>query len=134
MSEESYLFDSHALLTYFQGQNGSEKVLKLLEKIQKNKIPKYISIINLGEIIYTAKRRFGNAHKIQILAKIHQLDIEIVPAEDTTIYQAAEIKGERALSYADCIATATAMKLKASIVTGDKEFHEVEDMVKVHWI
>ena len=38
------------------------------------------------------------------------------------------------MSYADCFAAALAKLRKAELVTGDKEFKQVEGEVKVLWI
>lgn len=38
------------------------------------------------------------------------------------------------MSYADCFAAALARKRQAELVTGDPEFREVEDEIKVVWI
>lgn len=38
------------------------------------------------------------------------------------------------MSYADCFAAALAKLRKAALVTGDKDFKQVEDEIKVHWV
>jgi len=38
------------------------------------------------------------------------------------------------MSYADCFAAALARQRKAELVTGDKEFREVEKEVKILWV
>jgi ribonuclease VapC len=38
------------------------------------------------------------------------------------------------MSYADCFAAALAKKRQAVLVTGDPEFKQVSDEVKVHWV
>lgn len=132
--KRSYLFDSHSLLTLFQQQDGHEKVVALLHRVRKDRLAKFISVINLGEIIYTVKRRFGNGYKLAAIAKIQQLNFDVLPASSELILAAAELKGERALSFADCIAAITAKNQGAAVVTGDPEFKEVEDLVEIHWI
>ena len=71
----AYLFDSHALLKFFQAEAGHEKVLRLLEQIRKAGVQKYLSAINLGEIIYSTKRAFGDQKKIEVLAHIERLKL-----------------------------------------------------------
>ena len=70
MKKGPFLFDSHALLMFFQKEKGHEKVSSLLKNIQKSGLAKYINIINLGEIIYSTKREFGDQKKIEVLANI----------------------------------------------------------------
>ena len=43
-------------------------------------------------------------------------------------------EGQYALSYADCFAVATAIKEKATVVTGDPEFRKVEGLVGIDWV
>ena len=43
-------------------------------------------------------------------------------------------KAGKKMSYADCIAAATAKLHKAELVTGDKDFKQVEDEVQILWI
>jgi predicted nucleic acid-binding protein len=47
---------------------------------------------------------------------------------------AAILKAHKKMSYADCFAAALAKLKKAELVTGDKEFKEVEKEVKILWI
>ena len=53
-----YLFDSHALLAFFQKEEGAEIVAKILRESVKQQLDQFINVINLGEIIYMTKRRF----------------------------------------------------------------------------
>jgi predicted nucleic acid-binding protein len=48
--------------------------------------------------------------------------------------KAAELKASRKMSHADCFAAALAKLRKAELVTGDKEFKQVEGEVKILWI
>jgi len=84
----AYLFDSHALLNFFQAEAGHEKVLRLLEQIRKAGVRKYLNAINLGEIIYTTKREFGDQKKIEVLAHIERLDFTVLPVPNSLIFQA----------------------------------------------
>jgi ribonuclease VapC len=80
------------------------------------------------------KKRFADPKKIEILGRIHQLAFKILPVPNTLVYQAAEIKAEYPISYADSFAVACAIEHGATIVTGDPEFKHVEHLVKIEWI
>ena len=134
MQKGPFIFDSHALLKFFQKEKGHEKVIHLLEEIRKSGEVKYISAINLGEIIYSTKREFGDQKKLEVLANIERLNFTILPAPNNLIFQAAEYKAQYALSYADCLALASAVEHKATLVTGDPEFKKVESLVDIVWI
>jgi len=129
-----YLFDSHALLAFFQKEEGSEIVAKILRKSAKQRLDKLISVINLGEIIYMTKRRFGDNKKVEILGRVYQLGFNILPAPESLVYKAAELKAEYPISYADCFALSCALEHSATLVTGDPEFKRVGHLVPITWI
>jgi ribonuclease VapC len=134
MQKRPFIFDSHALLKFFQKEKGHEKVIHLLEEIRRTRGTKYINAINLGEIIYSTKKEFGDQKKLEVLANIERLNFTILPVPNNLIFQAAEYKAEYALSYADCFALASAVEQKATLVTGDPEFKKVEHLIDIVWI
>ncbi len=134
MPKEPYLFDSYAVLNFFQKEKGYEKVVHILEQADKAKTVKYINVVNLGEIIYATKREFGDLKKIEVLAHIERLNFVILPVTNAFVFQAAEFKAQYSISYADCFALASAVEHKALLVTGDPEFKKVEHLVNIVWI
>ncbi|MBW1717726.1 MAG: type II toxin-antitoxin system VapC family toxin, partial [Deltaproteobacteria bacterium] len=94
----------------------------------------YISEINLGEVYYKTIRRLGLESARNHLEQFFELPIQVFPPSSDIILSASEIKAEYAISYADCFAVATALKVVASIITGDPEFKKVEHLVKIVWI
>ena len=134
MEKGPFIFDSYTLLKFFQKEKGYEKVIRLLEEIRKTGVAKYINAINLGEIIYSTKKEFGDQKKLEVLANIERLNFTILPISNDLIFQAAEYKAQYAISYADCFALASAVEHKAILVTGDPEFKKVEHLVDIVWI
>ena len=134
MKNGPFIFDSYALLKVFQKEKGHENIVSLLGNIKKTRVTKYINIINVGEIIYTTKREFGDQKKLEVLASIERLNFTILQATNSLVYQAAEYKAQYRISYADCFVLASAIEHKATIVTGDPEFKKVKPLVKVEWI
>ena len=129
-----YLFDSHALLAFFQKEKGAEIVANILRESMEQQLDQLISVINLGEIIYMTKRRFGNQEKVGILGRIHQLGLKVLPAPEALVFKAAELRAEYPISYADCFALACAQEHSAILVTGDPEFKKVVHLVSIQWI
>ena len=134
MQKKPFIFDSHALLKFFQKEKGYEKVTQLLEEIRKTGAAKYINAINLGEIIYSTKKEFGDQKKLEVLANIERLNFTILSIPNSLIFHAAEYKAQYSISYADCFALASAVEHKAVLVTGDPEFKKVEHLVDIVWI
>jgi predicted nucleic acid-binding protein len=65
---------------------------------------------------------------------ISTLPIVIISADLDLAKQAAEFKASRKMSYADCFAAALAKLRNAELVTGDREFRQVENEVKIQWL
>ena len=129
-----YLFDSHALLAFFQNEEGAEIVAEILQRAVKKGLDRFICVINLGEIIYITKRRFGDSKKLEVLARVHQLGLQVLPVPQNLVFKAAEIKAQYPISYADCFALACAMEHSARIVTGDPDFKKIAHLVSIDWI
>jgi predicted nucleic acid-binding protein len=79
-------------------------------------------------------REAGRQRADQVAHLISTLPIEIVPADLELTQQAAEFKAARKMSYADCFAASLAKLRNAELVTGDREFRQVEKEVKIHWL
>ncbi len=129
-----YLFDSHALLAFFQNEEGAEAVATVLQKAIKQKLDRLICMINLGELIYVTKKNFGDNKKLEVLARVHQLGFKVLPVAEPLIFKAAEIKAGYGISYAASFVLACAAEQSARIVTGDPELKKVAHLVNVDWI
>jgi ribonuclease VapC len=65
------------------------------------------------------------------------LTIEIVGVDEKNldmVRQAAIYKATKRLSYADAFAAALAKIRSAELVTGDREFKQVEDEIEINWL
>lgn len=131
---KSILFDSHAILKFYQDEQGADKVEKFLISSSQGDLKAFISEINLGEIYYLLIRRLGLAEARSHLEQFSELPIQVIPPSSDIILAASEIKAEYAISYADCFAAASAVKVEAAIVTGDPEFKKVKHLVEIIWI
>lgn len=132
--KKPYLFDSFALLALFQGDSRAGAVVSLLKESIESDRKRMLHIINLGEIIYLTKRRFGDQKKIEVLGRIHSMGISILSVCDRLVFQAAEYKALYPMSYADCFALAAAIDEDAILVTGDPEFRHVQHLIDIEWI
>jgi ribonuclease VapC len=130
----SFALDTYALLAYLQGEQSASRIEKLLEDAAKEKCRMILSLINLGELLYITERRGGVAKAQDAMALIQQLPIEVLPADEQTVFAAAHIKANHAISYADSFTVAIGIQENASILTGDPEFQSVEAIVKLEWL
>jgi ribonuclease VapC len=130
------VLDSWALMAFFNDEPAAEEVEKLLIKAADDKHKLLLSVINWGEIYYSVMRGNSAAAAEQKAEEIAGLAIELVPvAEDLALVrQAAIYKATRKMSYADCFAAALAKIRKVELVTGDPEFKELQNEIKIVWL
>ncbi len=130
----TYVLDSFALLAYLQTEPGGGRIKTLLAQAEKQLANVYLSIINYGETIYIAEREKGLTAAQRLIAAIDQLPIEVIDADRKLVFAAAHIKAQHSVSYADAFVVALAQTLNAVVLTGDPEFHSVEQMITVEWL
>jgi predicted nucleic acid-binding protein len=129
-----YVLDSFALLAYFQGEPAALKVKEILDEARDEETVVFLSLINLGEILYTVERRLGRDVSQEILQDILTLPVRLAEVTLDRVVSAARIKASFPLSYADAFAAALAQEMTAPVVTGDPEYKAVESMIAVFWI
>lgn len=62
------------------------------------------------------------------------LGVELIDADWPLTWIAGTFKARHRMSYADCFAAALAKDRKSDLVTGDKEFKQVEEEVSIRWL
>jgi len=131
---ENFILDSYSMITYFEKEKGYEKVSRFLYLASADKAKLLLNIVNWGEVFYIVLRTYGSDYADLIEKEINILPIKIIDLDFNLTRQAAVFKSKNKMSYADCFAAATAFIYKCSILTGDSEFKEVENEIKVEWI
>ncbi len=128
------LLDSFAILAYLKKENNYQKVVKLLSSNPKE-CSVIMNEINIGESYYIISRERGREQADYFVETVlPNLPVEVIPNSFEQIIEASRIKAKYPISYADCFAVATAVREKATIVTGDPEFKKVKDLVEVEWL
>jgi predicted nucleic acid-binding protein len=94
----------------------------------------WMSIINLGEVVYIIEREQGLLATRKALAAIEQLPIALIDVNPSLTLAAAHIKAQFPLAYADTFAVALGQQENARVVTGDPEFKAVESLVAIEWL
>lgn len=126
--------DTYSLITYFEGETGKDKMIEILRAARDSGRLLLLSVVNWGEVFYITLREAGRERADHVAHLISTLPIQIISADLDLTKHAAEFKATRKMSYADCFAAALAKSRKAELVTGDKEFRQVEDDVKILWL
>jgi predicted nucleic acid-binding protein len=129
-----YVLDSYALLAYIGAEDGQHRVHDLLKQAVEGNAVLYLAIINYGEVLYIVERERGLTAAQKTIAAVDQLPVQVVGADRGLTFNAAHIKAQFPLAYADCCAVALARELGAVVVTGDPEFRSVAGLVDVEWL
>ena len=128
------VLDSFALVSFFHKESSWEKVRDHLRRLSSAGEKAYLCRINWGEFYSIVKRRAGKLKAEESLLLLQQLPIDFLPVDDDLVKEAAEIKSDYPLSYADAFCIATALRVKGRILTSDPEFLAVEHLVTVLWL
>ena len=129
-----YILDSFALLAYLRGEQAGKQVREMLDLANSGECRIKFSLINLGEVVYLIERRNGVARAQEILILLQHAPIDFVEADRTAILAAAHIKANYPISYADAFVVAAAQAYSGTVLTGDREFQAVENLVSVEWL
>jgi predicted nucleic acid-binding protein len=127
-----YVLDAWALLAMLQGKEpAASRVRELLRAGERQEAALLLSIINLGEVYYRTGRRIHRAAAANTLEEIRRLSLTVVPVSDDLVLAAADFKVEYAISYADAFAAALADRVGATLVSGDRDFDQLEGRIEI---
>jgi predicted nucleic acid-binding protein len=129
-----YLLDSFALLAYLNDEAGCTRVQEILALAEVRKCRVVMCLVNLGEVLYITERERGLAMAQIVLALAESLPLELLDTSRDLVLDAAHIKAQHPLSYADAFAVAAAVRENAVVVTGDPEFKSVDELIKLEWL
>jgi ribonuclease VapC len=128
------VLDSFALIAFLNRESGFAKVRGLLHEAQASDEPLLMNEMNIGEVYYlTAKERSLDKAE-EFLRRLETLPIRILSNTYSQVLEAARIKAQFPISYADAFAVASAVRSNARLVTGDPELRPVAHLVEIHWL
>lgn len=119
------VLDSFALLAYFRNEQGTEKVEQLLNEAASDKKQLFLTNVNAGEVYYIAYRKEGSEKAEIVWKAIQEFPITLIEADMALTYKAANLKARYRLSYANAFAAALTIVKKATLITGDPEFNNL---------
>jgi len=77
VKNKEFIFDSYALLAYFQAEQGGEEVRDILKKARAEEASVLLSVINLGEIYYIVSRKLGTETARAVVEDISKLPVDL---------------------------------------------------------
>lgn len=128
------VLDSHALMLFLEKEKGHE----ILEKVLFNAIEKdehlLMTSVNYSEIIAIVLRECGKEKAVELETTIGNLPIRITDVDASLGRDAARIRAEKRLSLANGFAAALTKSRRGELITGDKEFKNMETEIRILWI
>lgn len=121
-------------MAVFHDEPAARQLHQTLTQASRKKLVLLLSEINFGECLYISEREASHEHAVAVADQIEQLPIRIVPADRKLVVDAAHLKANFRISFADAFAAALAIRHDAPIVTGDPEFLALEKLLKIEWL
>ena len=128
------VLDSYSVIAYVENEAGADTMIEIFRTERDSGKALFLSVVNWGEVYYITLREAGREQADHVAHVISTLPIQLVDADLELAKQAAEFKAKHKMSYADCFAAALAKSHGVELVTGDKEFKQVEGEVKITWL
>jgi predicted nucleic acid-binding protein len=133
VAQTVYVVDAQPLVTFIKREPFWERAGRAIEAAARGEVTLRLTAVNAGEVIMAAERDLGAAAAHATLESI-QLWTEIVDVDLELAARAGWFKLRGGISYADCFAAALAHRDDVPLLTGDREFRRVEDVVEIVWL
>ena len=128
------VLDSYSVIAYIEGEAGKDTMVEIFRSARDSGKACLLSVVNWGEVYYITLREAGQKRADEVAHLIHTLPIHLVIVDLDLAKQAAIFKATKKMSYADCFAAALAKHRRLELVTGDREFKQIESEIKILWL
>lgn len=125
-----YVFDTSAILSYIENEEGVETIENLLMKALNEEDKIYISTVTIIEVFYISIQEQGRTIAEERLSLIETLPLiqeSLTPNLSKII---GEIKAVKSMSFADCCIAGLSKSKSAILVHKDPEFEQIEGEIK----
>ena len=128
------VLDSWPIVEWIKGrQPATNRVATLLAESEGGAARLFMSAINVGEVFYYLRKQHSEelSEWWRESSRALPATIEVPTADD--IWDAALLKGQYPIAYADAFAAALALKHRCPLLTGDPELRSIADL-ELDWI
>ena len=126
--------DSHALLSYLEGEQGADFVANAFGMADKGKLACYMTIVNWGEVYYSILRSKGERRAQEATHVIDQLPVEIVNMDLNLVQRAGQFRERFRVPNGLCFAASLATSHACPVLTGDQLFRGMDEEVQILWL
>ncbi|RLA93121.1 MAG: type II toxin-antitoxin system VapC family toxin [Deltaproteobacteria bacterium] len=125
---EIIVLDTYALIKWLTGESGHDIVANYLRTGDI-----YMSSVNFGETYYRLAKSGLRNEAENLWINKDLFPITYIHPNWRRIRQAAEVKANYAVSYADAFCISLALEMEARIITGDPEFKNIKG-IELIWV
>jgi predicted nucleic acid-binding protein len=126
-----YALDTSAFFTYFEEEDGADKVQSLFEMSKSGKVEIFASFVSYVEVFYITCQNEGEESAKCRIELMNELPMSRIDSNEELGLLAGRIKANYKLSFADAWVAATAIILDAILVHKDPEFRNLKDKIKM---
>ena len=134
MQRKTIVLDSRAIMAFFEDEPAAEKIANIIADARDQDDRLLMSVVNIGEVWYAMARRHSERDADEAIRELRSIGIEFIDADWPLTKIAASYKVRGGISYADCHAAALAKHHKATLLTGDDEFKQLNDEITIEWL
>jgi predicted nucleic acid-binding protein len=131
----TYVLDASAVLRYLDGESGAARVAEIIKAHLAGSCQVVVSAIHWGEIAGTVYKRHGRAGMDAALSRLSAFGFEIMPVTGSRAMNAALVKTERKIPYADAFGVDLAGDSPEHVlVTADFDVKPAEGDVRIEFL
>ena len=131
---DAFILDSWAVMAFFEDEPSAVKVADIIADAQAGGVPLLMCVVNAGEVWYTMARHRSTREAQEALRLMREIGIRMIDADFALTGIAAGFKVKGGISYADCFAAALAKQTGGTLVTGDREFKQLQKQISIEWL
>ncbi len=130
----AYVVDAFAVLALLQDEPGAAEVQALLAGSVAGEASVHMCSVNAAEVLYAVWRRTDDLTARTTIADLQLARIRFHDVDLPLSLKAGALKAQYPLALGGCYAAALTQHLDATLVTGDPEFRQMQDIVRIEWI
>lgn len=128
--KEVYIFDTSALLTYIEDEEGSDEVESFLTRAEKGELAIYVPFVSLTEIFYITMQEKDESEAMKRINLIQSLAVKVIESNEKLNVGAGRLKAKNRISLADAYVAAIREEYNGTLVHKDPEFEKVLPKMK----
>lgn len=132
-----FILDACALIALFAGEQGAEKIKKIIQDAIDGNVIVKINQINLLEVYYRICNVYNQDRANKAIEKIKEFPIEIIVGLKENVFnEAGRIKSKYKIPLGDCIAVAECLIGNGILVTSDhNDFEKIKrtENITINW-